>query len=485
MRQSAGVPDPKTISIAGDALLRETQAPAEGMALIIAWSATEPQRIGEVALFADRGAVQTLGRGEGDGEPRVRFFRQRPGRLAPTEPLSGSALSRSQLTVRPGGTKLDVARTGRCAVEVNGIETEKASLAEGDTLLLRGQLLLYCTRRAASLPKTRLLAEASYGTFGAPDAMAILGESPALWETRERVAFAASAGKHVLVHGESGSGKELVARAIHGLSARAKAGGPFVSRNAATLPPALLDAELFGNAKNYPNPGMAERRGLFGEADRGTLFLDEIAELPLEHQSHLLRALDAGGEYQRLGDATIRRSDVVLVGATNRDTSALREDLAARFPLRIELPPLSARREDIPILVRHLLLRAATESPDIAARFIRTDTSRPEPRIEPALVGELLGRAYTTNVRELGALLWRAMADSPGDTVVLSDGLRSENVDRGVEPTAEKIRAALATAGGSVQRAARSLALPSRYALYRLMKKHAIEADAPVEPEDT
>jgi len=479
------VQDPKTISIAGELLAREARTPAEAMALVIAWCSFEPGRIGEVALFSERGATQTLGRGDGDGEPRVRFFRQRPGRLTPTEPFGGLALSRSQVTVAPGASKLVVTRTGRCALAVNGADTETATLAPGDTLLLRGQLLLFCMRRTPQMPKTMLLGEDRFGPFGAPDAMGILGESPLILQTRERVAFAATAGKHVLVHGESGSGKELVARAVHGLSPRAA--GPFVSRNAATLPPALIDAELFGNAKNYPNPGMAERRGLIGEADRGTLFLDEIAELPLEQQSHLLRVLDAGGEHQRLGDPTLRKSDLILVGATNKDLGVLREDLAARFPLRVPLPSLDARREDIPLLARHILLRAADESPRIAARFVReTEGGRREPSLDAALVEELLVRPYATNIRELEALLWRAMAASPADTVILPDELRSERAGRATaEPNAEAIRAALAGAAGSVQRAARALGLPSRYALYRLMKKHAIEVDdASAEPRE-
>ncbi len=140
-----------------------------------------------------------------------------------------------------------------------------------------------------------------------------------MWQMRERIAFAANAGKHVLLHGESGTGKELAARALHALSSRA--GKPFVSRNAATLPSGLIDAELFGSARNYPNAGMPERAGLVGQADGGTLFLDEIAEIPAEQQAHLLRVLDADGEYQRLGEATTRRSDLVLVGATNRDVT--------------------------------------------------------------------------------------------------------------------------------------------------------------------
>ena len=466
--------DQKTISIAGAALATEERAPAESMALVIAWCADEPERIGEVALFAERGALQVLGRGDGDGELRVRFSRQRPSRLTPTEPLSGLPLSRRQLTVKPNGGKLEIENVGRCALLVNGVPMDKASVVPGDTVLLRGQLLLYCVRRVPSIPKVVYFTEKSHGTFGEPDGVGILGEAPGVWQMRERIAFAANTGKHVLFYGASGTGKELAARAVHELSPRA--GKPFVSRNAATLPAGLIDAELFGNAKNYPNPGMAERGGLIGQADTGTLFLDEIAEIPLEQQAHLLRVLDADGEYQRLGEATTRRSNFVLVAATNRDMSALKHDFAARFTLRTELPPLDARREDIPLLVRHLLLLAAKKSPQIGERFLREGRGgRLDPRVDPALIQELLSRDYETHIRELDALLWRAMAGSSGDTVLLTDELRVER-NRSAGPDAEQIRAAIKNAG-SVQNAARALGLKSRYALYRMMKKHGIEAD--------
>ena len=222
-------------------------------------------------------------------------------RLAPAEPLVGLPLSRRQLTVRPNGANLVVERVGRCALLVNGLPAERAAVVPGDTILLRGQLLLFCTRRVPSIPKTVYFLDASFGPFGEPDRVGILGEAPGTWQMREQVAFAANAGKHVLLHGESGTGKELAARAVHTLSPRS--GRAFVSRNAATLPSGLIDAELFGNAKNYPNPGMVERAGLIGQADGGTLFLDEIAEIPLEQYAHLLRVLDSDGEYQRLGEA--------------------------------------------------------------------------------------------------------------------------------------------------------------------------------------
>jgi two-component system, NtrC family, response regulator HydG len=468
------VTDSKTISISGEAFARPEPEPGECLALVIAWSSDEPARVGEVALLGDRGAPQTLGRGEGDGEPRVRFFRQRPGRLAPDEPLAGVALSRKQLIVTPSRGGLEVERVGRCALLVHGQQTEKAIVAPGDTIHLRGQLLLLCTRRARSIPKP-VYFSLDASRFGEPDAAGILGESVPIWRLREGVAFAASAARHVLLHGESGTGKELAARAVHELSSRKSKA--FVSRNAATLPSGLIDAELFGNAKNYPNPGMAERAGLIGQADGGTLFLDEIAELPFEQQAHLLRVLDSDGEYQRLGDSQTRRSAFTLVAATNREIGALKHDLAARFALRVELPSLDERREDIPLLVRHLLLAAAKKSPQIGGRFVLSRPGlRDEVRVDPALIEVLLGRSYETNIRELDALLWRAMAASTGDAVVLSEELRRESQAKVqvAEPGAEQIRAALKHAEGSVTAAARALGMKSRFALYRLMKKHGI-----------
>src|SRR5262249_38405316 len=207
--------------------------------------------------------------------------------------------------------------------------------------------------RPLEMPVMRASSEAASFAFGAADTHGIVGESPAAWALRDTVAFAARSVGHVLIHGESGVGKELVARAIHALSARRAR--PLGARNAATFPEALVDAELFGNAKNYPNPGMIEREGVVGEADGSTLFLDEIGELPAALQAHLLRVLDRGGEYQRLGEPRVRRADLRVVAATNRSIDELKHDLAARLTLRVEVPSLADRREDIPLLARHLL----------------------------------------------------------------------------------------------------------------------------------
>ncbi|MBS2013556.1 MAG: sigma-54-dependent Fis family transcriptional regulator [Deltaproteobacteria bacterium] len=430
-----------------------------------------------------------LGRGpspDGD-EPRVRFLRQRPSGAVPGKVLTSSGLSRRQLLVEVEGDALRITRIGQNPLEVNGRATDIATVVPGDVVFLRPELLLFCTRRPAAMPPLRLLSEANLGEFGEPDANGIVGEAPMMWRLREQLAFAARSGNHLLLLGASGTGKELAARAVHRLSARAQR--PFVSRSAATLPAGLIDAELFGNARNYPNVGMPERRGLIGDADGGTLFLDEIGELPSDLQSHLLRVLDDEGEYQRLGDAATSRSSFRLIGATNRDPSvALKHDFAARFSTRVELPSLGDRREDIPSLVRHLLLRAAQKSEDIARPFVgRTASGFEYARVDAALVAALLRRDYTTNLRELDAILWQAMAESAGDVVeppaeiraLASDAPRPDPAKAvRAEPGAESIRAALLASRGRITAAARALGLSSRYALYRLMKKHGIEPAA-------
>jgi transcriptional regulator with AAA-type ATPase domain len=442
--------------------------PAQHLGLLIAWSNAEPDRIGEVALLPE-GTVVTLGRGEGSGEPRARLVRQRPGVNEPGGPLGGLGLSRDQLRIEARGDALDVTLTGKPPLELRGAEVERCTLRVGDAVIVRGQLLLLCVKRPEQLPPSRGFPADALAPFGQPDALGILGEAPATWRLREQVAFAAQAAGHVLILGESGAGKELSARAVHRLSARRDRA--LVARNAATLPPGLIDAELFGHVRNYPNVGMPERAGLVGEAHGGILFLDEIAQLPAELQAHLLRVLDAGGEYQRLGDAAARRSDFLLVAATNRDPSGLAHDFGARFPLRIEVPSLRERTCDVPLLVRHLLLRACERSPALLERFVAPVGGAPHPRVDPALVLDLLTRSLPGNVRELDALLWRALSESDGDAVLALRERVEPTVRAPEEPSAQRIRDALRDQAGSVTRAAAALGLPSRFALYRLMKR--------------
>jgi two-component system nitrogen regulation response regulator GlnG/two-component system response regulator HydG len=256
-----------------------------------------------------------------------------------------------------------------------------------------------------------------------------------------------------------------------------------VARNAATFPAGLVDAELFGHVANYPNAGMPQRPGLVGEADGSTLFLDEIGELPEDLQTHLLRVLDPGGEYQRLGEARSRSADRRLVAATNRPIDAIRHDLAARLALRVVVPSLNDRREDIPLIARHLLRRIAASDADIGERFFDGWTGREgEPRLSVPLVRALVAHDYTTHVRELEALLWSSLASSSDGTVELTPAVREELAamsraspgtdTRGV--TAEMLRAAMERHQGVQEKVWRDLGFANRYVLKRLLKKHGM-----------
>ena len=447
-------------------------------ALVIAWSREEPDRVGEVALL---GGIQLFGRGgprADDVLPRTRFVRQRPGTAAPTAPIESLRVSRAQLRLTPAGDALLVESIGRCPLRVNGEHVARAEVRPGDTLQLEHELVLLVARRPEQIPPLRSSPLGDDLAFGAADPFGLVGETPAAWALRDALAFAARADGHVLVRGESGTGKELCAAAIHGLSARA--GRPMVARNAATFPAGLVDAELFGNARNYPNPGTAERDGLIGEADGTTLFLDEIGELPAALQAHLLRVLDRKGEYQRLGETRARRADLRVVAATNRAASELKHDFAARFTLEIEVPPLAARAADVPLLVRHLLVRAATGNDDVRRRFCTVRGDAVVPRVEPGLIDRLVRHGFRTNTRELEQILWQALAESYGDAVELTPGV-VQRLDQALparatgEISRAQIESALSEAQGNVTRAARTLGLKNRFALYRLMKKVGVD----------
>ena len=295
------------------------------------------------------------------------------------------------------------------------------------------------------------------------------------------IAFMAPRSEHVLISGESGSGKELVARAVHALSHRAHM--PFVARNASTFPEALVDAELFGHAKNYPNPGMPERQGLIGEASGGTLFLDEIAELPQALQTHLLRVLDAG-EYHRLGEVSPLTSNLRLVAATNRPEQ-LRADLAARLKLSLRVPSLNERLEDVPLLLVHLLRRIAASNPDVASRLFPDSDLNGQPRVAPDFVEQLLRRRYQTHVRELEAQIWEALAEGPEQ--VLGPPRRSPamapltRIERSPKPLLKRkpvslpdIQSALLENEWNLEHTWRALGLSSRHALARLMAKYGV-----------
>jgi two-component system nitrogen regulation response regulator GlnG/two-component system response regulator HydG len=384
---------------------------------VVLWSRNEPERAGEALLVPSSVAPWIFGRGEtSPGERRLALVRQRPAANQLTGPLESLRISRVQLRLTALGTDvLEVDNAGRCPLTVDGREETRATIRPGAVLELHNELLLLCTTRPTTLPG---IAEYTRHPFGQVDDHGLLGESPALWALRGAIAAAAQRSAHVLVLGESGTGKELVAQALHARSDRAAK--TLVSRNATTIPEGLLDAELFGNLRNYPNPGTPERPGLIGQANGSTLLLDEFAELPPSLQAHLLRVLD-GGEYQRLGEAVSRRSDFRLVAATNRPEGDLKHDLLARLKIRITVPGLGERREDIPLLAAHLLRRHATTD-SLSGRHFHEGS--PHPRFSPALVSALVTHRYTTHVRELDALLLTALLESSGKYLDLTPGVR-------------------------------------------------------------
>ena len=450
-------------------------------ALVICWSDSAPHRIGELALLRPGGPL-LLGRGgerPDDPAPRLSWLRQRPGRNIDVDALQDRRLSRRQLQVTAKGAGIAVELLGRGQLDKNGAPCPpRTELQPGDVLGVAGVLSLLCCSRPAQLPTLRDPSRRTH-RFGDADDAGFVGESPAAWGLRNRLAFLAGRSRHVLITGESGTGKELAARAIHAGSSRRDR--PLVARNAATVPEGLFDAELFGNARNYPNPGTPARSGLVGEAEGGSLFLDEIGELPDAMQAHLLRVLDAGGEYQRLGEDRRRSSDLRLIAATNRDPDGLKHDFLARLPLRLAVPSLNERPEDVPLLLRALARKAGTEDPEIGERFLDADG---EPRLARDLVERLVKHRWTTHVRELDALLWLSIGSSPADNLELTPEVAAALGPVGEHAAAEldprsldraEIIAALVRCDGIQERAWQELGLRSRFALARLIKKHDID----------
>jgi transcriptional regulator with GAF, ATPase, and Fis domain len=261
-------------------------------------------------------------------------------------------------------------------------------------------------REAAEADRRSLLSRLGRHDLGET----IVGAEAGLAPVMERVGLVAASDVPVLILGETGSGKEVVARAIHLRSARA--GGPFLRVNCGAIPSGLIDSELFGHERGSFTGATALRKGWFERADGGTLFLDEVGELPPAAQVRLLRILQ-DGSFERVGGQRTLHASVRVVAATHRDLQAMvdeggfRQDLWYRiavFP--IDLPPLRERPEDIPALASHFALRAAT-------RF------GTPPRIPtPEDLELLVAYPWPGNVRELAAVLERA--------VILGDGQRLE-----------------------------------------------------------
>lgn len=331
-------------------------------------------------------------------------------------------------------------------------------------------LYLLRSRRALESDLTRLR------KHSVADSPELVGDSVPLLQLKQQIRKLAEAPKVLLIQGESGVGKELVALALHRLSSRRE--GPLVPVNCAALAPTMIDSELFGHVKGAFTGADADRPGLFQLADMGTLFLDEIGELSEDAQAKLLRVLEYGA-FRPVGGRLEQRADVRIIAATNRDLKKeclerrFRQDLFFRLGVEIRVPTLRERREDIPALAEHFLQKLEAEY-------------RRKPRLEEAAMTRLQQYHWPGNVRQLRSVLEHAVAMCEGPLVragdlnlVVDDEL---GIPNGVSLNLEDlekwaVRRALENSGGAVAPAARMLGI-HRDTLMQKMKKYEINKDS-------
>jgi len=310
----------------------------------------------------------------------------------------------------------------------------------------------------------------------------MIGQSPAMQRIFRLISKVAPTESPVLITGESGTGKELIAHAIHLQSKRSNR--PFVAVNSSAVPEALFESELFGHVRGSFTGAVSDKVGLMEAADRGTLFLDEVAEMPLQVQVKLLRALQSG-EIRRVGAKESMRVDVRIIAATNQDIKkalaegTFREDLYYRLNVfHIELPPLRERREDIPLLAnwfrekfaRQYEKRVAGFAPDAQMNLLHYDypgnVRQLENIVERAVVlaeeNEITAVDLPLEIRKPGIPLLGKGAAFP-----YSEGLTLAQLE------AEHIRRVLVHTAGNTTKAAKSLGI-SRSTLWRKMKEYGL-----------
>ncbi|HEY8484029.1 MAG TPA: sigma-54 dependent transcriptional regulator [Longimicrobiales bacterium] len=349
---------------------------------------------------------------------------------------------------------------------------------------LTPEAVLLTIKGAVELRRARELSRALAEDLAA--GQRLVGSSEAMRQVRELIRQVAPTDARVLITGESGTGKELVAAELHGLSRRRD--GPFVRVNSAAIPRDLVESEMFGHEKGSFTGATERRRGRFELADGGTLFLDEVADLGLEAQAKLLRALESG-EIERVGGQRPIRVDVRVIAATNRDleremrAGRFREDLYFRLDVvEIRLPPLRQRLEDIPELVAHFLARLHVRQGLVPPRLTESALERlaryhwPGNVRELANVCERLAILYPgqeVGAREVASILPGGRLPAPGPVLEMDDEAR---------PLAERLDAyerhlilsALVAAGGNLAEAARRLRT-DRPNLYRRMRRLGID----------
>jgi two-component system response regulator PilR (NtrC family) len=318
----------------------------------------------------------------------------------------------------------------------------------------------------------------------------LIGKSRPMQHVFDLIRLAAPAKSNILILGESGTGKELVAKAIHHHSRRAD--GPFVTVNSGSMPPDLLESNLFGHVKGAFTGAISHKKGLFEVASGGSIFFDEIGNIPLETQAKLLRVIQER-EFMRLGGVETVKADVRIIAATNADlettveAGAFREDLFYRLNvITVHLPPLRERTEDIPLLAQHFLGRYAREN------------DKPIREIAPRAMELLLDYRWPGNVRELENVVERAVVLSSGETLDLEllpptvrqpsaqptpqDGFPPEGISfkEAVSDYERQLIVRALQESGGVQKRAAELLQVKPTTLHEMMKRLSITAEAAV-----
>jgi two-component system, NtrC family, nitrogen regulation response regulator NtrX len=337
--------------------------------------------------------------------------------------------------------------------------------------------LLLTVRNA--LAHAELVGENARLRQAAEDRYAMVGDSPALQLVRELIDKVGPTAARVLITGENGTGKELVARAIHAVSPRRDR--PLIEVNCAAIPSELIESELFGHMKGSFTGAFSDRAGKFEQADGGTLFLDEVGDMSLSAQAKLLRVLQEG-VVTRIGGAKPIQVDVRVLAATNKDLemeiaeSRFREDLLYRLNVvPIEVPPLRERLEDVPALVAHF------------AELLGASAGVPGKRFAEEAVRRLQTRPWPGNIRELRNAVERALILAPGKVVTAADVDRLLPADLGPKQSLENFRSE-AEKGFLVQKlrehdwniteTAKSLQIP-RSNLYKKIERYGLNRESP------
>jgi DNA-binding NtrC family response regulator len=386
--------------------------------------------------------------------------------------LTDGAASRRHVELRLHGNDvhaIDVGSTN--GTTVDGVRIVEAVLSPGSLVRLGNTAI-----RISPVDEPVIVPLSSRDRFGG-----LIGRSHAMREAFAVLERVAPTEATVLIEGETGTGKELAAEGIHLHSSRSEE--PFVPFDCGSVAPSLIESELFGHVRGAFTGATGDRKGVLAEADGGTLFLDEIGELPLELQPKLLRALEKR-EIRPVGSSRSVEIDLRVVAATNRNLSAevnkgtFREDLFYRLAVvRVKLPPLRMRVEDIPFLVEHFVRRLTPDAPPPSSELVRALASRPWPG----------------NVRELRNAVEHALAmmgsPAPHDEPTIEHIDRDtslgallglpfkEALDQWVESFERAyLEHVLTASGGSVSGAARIAGVNRRY-VQRLMKRHGIKSD--------